>query len=110
MKKLSTILTAGVLAMLSVSAFACPKGTQLQGGTGPNHKGGKCVAVHGKATAQKAKKEATKTKQEVKNLTMQKHDAMTSATHAQHESHQMTHQMKQDAVKTANTAKAATKP
>ncbi|MFI7927407.1 hypothetical protein ACFMJ9_21365, partial [Acinetobacter baumannii] len=24
--------------------------------------------------------------------------------------HQMTHQMKQDAVKTANTAKAATKP
>lgn len=42
------------------------KGTQLQGGTGPNHKGGKCVAVHGKATAQKAKKEATKTKQEVK--------------------------------------------
>lgn len=34
MKKLSTILTAGVLAMLSVSAFACPKGTQLQGGTG----------------------------------------------------------------------------
>ncbi len=30
---------------------------------------------------------------------MQKHDAMTSATHAQHESHQMTHQMKQDAVK-----------
>ncbi|EPA1300414.1 hypothetical protein ACFMJ9_20785, partial [Acinetobacter baumannii] len=87
MKKLSTILTAGVLAMLSVSAFACPKGTQLQGGTGPNHKGGKCVAVHGKATAQKAKKEATKTKQEVKkDLTMQKHDAMTSATHAQHES------------------------
>jgi hypothetical protein len=55
MKKLSTILTAGVLAMLSVSAFACPKGTQLQGGTGPHHKGGKCVA-NGKATAQKAKK------------------------------------------------------
>lgn len=107
MKKLSTILTAGVLAMLSVSAFACPKGTQLQGGIGPNHKGGKCVAVHGKATAQKAKKEVTKTKQDVKkDLSTQKHDAMTSATHAQHESQQM----KQDAVKTANTAKAATKP
>ena len=60
MKKLSTILTAGVLAMLSVSAFACPKGTQLQGGTGPHHKGGKCVAVSGKTTAQKAKKEAEK--------------------------------------------------
>lgn len=111
MKKLSTILTAGVLAMLSVSAFACPKGTQLQGGTGPNHKGGKCVAVHGKTTAQKAKKEVTKTKQDVKkDLSTQKHDAMTSATHAQHESQQMTHQMKQDAVKTANTAKAVTKP
>lgn len=64
-----------------------------------------------KLQLKKAKKEATKTKQEVKkDLTMQKHDAMTSATHAQHESHQMTHQMKQDAVKTANTTKAATKP
>lgn len=64
-----------------------------------------------KSYSSKAKKEATKTKQEVKkDLTMQKHDAMTSMTHAQHESHQMTHQMKQDAVKTANTAKAATKP
>jgi hypothetical protein len=58
MKKLSTILTAGVLAMLSVSAFACPKGTQLQGGTGPNHKGGKCVATwkSGKTTAKKGAK------------------------------------------------------
>lgn len=110
MKKLSTILTAGVLAMLSVSAFACPKGTQLQGGTGPNHKGGKCVAVHGKATAQKQRKRQLKLNRKLKDLTMQKHDAMTSATHAQHESHQMTHQMKQDAVKTANTTKAATKP
>ncbi|MDC4711467.1 hypothetical protein NQ806_02905 [Acinetobacter baumannii] len=69
MKKLSTILTAGVLAMLSVSAFACPKGTQLQGGTGPNHKGGKCVAVHGKATAQKAKKDAVKTANTAKAAT-----------------------------------------
>ncbi|MGK3626454.1 hypothetical protein ACSLGU_22420, partial [Acinetobacter sp. A11] len=37
----------------------------------------------------------TKTKQDVKkDLSTQKHDAMTSATHAQHESQQMTHQMK----------------
>ncbi|NUF33114.1 hypothetical protein HUN19_03885 [Acinetobacter oleivorans] len=108
MKKLSTIITAGVLAMLSVSAFACPKGTQLQGGTGPNHKGGKCVAAHGKATA---KKEAVKAKQDVKkDMTEQKHEAMMKSMHAQHESQQMTHQMKQDAVKTANTAKAAAKP
>ena len=106
MKKLSTILTAGVLAMLSVSAFACPKGTQLQGGTGPHHKGGKCVAVSGKTTAQKAKKEAEKTKTDVKkDMNEQKHAAMTSATHAKQEANQATHQMKQDAVKTANTAK-----
>lgn len=68
MKKLSTILTAGVLAMLSVSAFACPKGTQLQGGTGPNHKGGKCVAVHGKATAQKQRKRQLKLNRKLKRL------------------------------------------
>lgn len=104
MKKLSTILTAGVLAMLSVSAFACPKGTQLQGGTGPHHKGGKCVAVSGKTTAQKAKKEAKK------DMNEQKHAAMTSATHAKQEANQATHQMKQDSVKTTNAAKTATKP
>lgn len=32
------------LATLSISAFACPKGSSLQGGTGPHHKGGKCVS------------------------------------------------------------------
>lgn len=32
------------LTSLSVTAFACPKGSSLQGGTGPHHKGGKCVA------------------------------------------------------------------
>lgn len=46
----------------------------------------------------------------LKDMTEQKHEAMMKSTHAQHESQQMTHQMKQDAVKTANTAKAATKP
>ncbi|MDR2061853.1 MAG: hypothetical protein LBQ29_10710, partial [Acinetobacter sp.] len=40
MRKIATILTAGLFTVLSASAFACPKGTQLQGGTGPNHKGG----------------------------------------------------------------------
>jgi len=29
--------------MLSATAFACPQGTTLAGGSGPNHKGGKCV-------------------------------------------------------------------
>ncbi|WP_336009458.1 hypothetical protein [Acinetobacter calcoaceticus] len=95
MKKLSKILTAGVLAMLSVSAFACPKGTQLQGGTEPNHKGGKCVAAHGKATA---KKEVVKAKQDVKkDMTEQKHEAMMKSMHAQHD----TNQMKHDAMKPA---------
>ena len=40
----------------------------------------------------------------------QKHAAMTSATHAKQEANQATHQMKQDAVKTTNAAKTATKP
>lgn len=97
MKKLSTILTAGVLAMLSVSAFACPKGTQLQGGTGPNHKGGKCVAAHGKATA---KKEVVKAKQDVKkDMTEQKHEAMTKSMHAQHDANQMKHDAMKPATK-----------
>ena len=48
MKKISTVLLAASFAMLSATAFACPKGTELQGGTGPHHKGGKCVAVSGK--------------------------------------------------------------
>lgn len=97
MKKLSTILTAGVLAMLSVSAFACPKGTQLQGGTGPNHKGGKCVAADGKATA---KKEVAKAKQDVKkDMTEQKHEAMTKSMHAQHDANQMKHDAMKPATK-----------
>ncbi|WP_127491513.1 hypothetical protein [Acinetobacter calcoaceticus] len=97
MKKLSIILTAGVLAMLSVSAFACPKGTQLQGGTGPNHKGGKCVAAHGKATA---KKEVAKAKQDVKkDMTEQKHEAMTKSMHAQHDANQMKHDAMKPAIK-----------
>ncbi|MEQ1160448.1 hypothetical protein ABLT50_01445 [Acinetobacter calcoaceticus] len=97
MKKLSTILTAGVLAMLSVSAFACPKGTQLQGGTGPNHKGGKCVAAHGKATA---KKEVAKAKQDVKkDMTEQKHEAVTKSMHAQHDANQMKHDAMKPATK-----------
>ncbi|TCB52378.1 hypothetical protein E0H80_00450 [Acinetobacter sp. ANC 4779] len=45
MKKLSTIFTAAIFTMLSATAFACPKGTTMMGGTGPNHKGGKCVAT-----------------------------------------------------------------
>lgn len=62
MKKIATILTAIILASASANAMACPKGTTLVGGTGPNHKGGKCVK---KADAPKKanKKADKKTKQ-----------------------------------------------
>ncbi|MBJ8445848.1 hypothetical protein [Acinetobacter bereziniae] len=61
MKKITTLLTAGLFTVLSASAFACPKGTTLVGGTGPNHKGGKCVAANPTAqTASKASTTATK--------------------------------------------------
>ncbi len=56
MKKISTVLLAASFAMLSATVFACPKGTELQGGTGPHHKGGKCVAVSGKKMAAKTDK------------------------------------------------------
>ncbi|ENV53820.1 hypothetical protein BSN82_07840 [Acinetobacter baylyi] len=68
MKKLTMAVVAGSFALLSATAFACPKGTQLQGGTGPHHKGGKCVAVAGKPAPAKEKmtmktdKEAAKAK------------------------------------------------
>ena len=45
MKKISTILTAGIFTILSATAFACPQGTTLTGGTGANHKGGTCVSI-----------------------------------------------------------------
>lgn len=65
MKKITTLLTAGLFSVLSASAFACPKGTTLTGGTGPNHKGGSCVAVNGvaqKAKTSEVKAETTKMK------------------------------------------------
>lgn len=46
MKKLTQLCSVGILAtLLSATAFACPKGTILSGGTGPKHKGGKCVLI-----------------------------------------------------------------
>lgn len=52
--------------MLSATAFACPQGTTLAGGSGPNHKGGKCVP----ATA------TTKHDKMAKQDKMMKHDQM----------------------------------
>lgn len=45
MKKLVIVTTAIVFALTAGIANACPKGTHLEGGTGPKHKGGKCVAA-----------------------------------------------------------------
>lgn len=45
MKKLIIVSTAIAFALTAGVANACPKGTHLEGGTGPKHKGGKCVAA-----------------------------------------------------------------
>ncbi len=45
MKKLIVVSTAIAFALTAGAASACPKGTHLEGGTGPKHKGGKCVAA-----------------------------------------------------------------
>ncbi|RKG35733.1 hypothetical protein D7V21_02345 [Acinetobacter guerrae] len=82
MKKISVIILSSTLALLSATAFACPKGTTLQGGTGPNHKGGKCVAASG-AKTKPAKTEAKKTSQTVKTTevkTSKPEKAKTTAT------------------------------
>ena len=43
--KIINLVLAIALGLVSATAFACPKGTHLTGGTGPHHKGGKCEAV-----------------------------------------------------------------
>ncbi len=45
MKKLLVVSSALALALASGAASACPKGKHMEGGTGPHHKGGKCVAM-----------------------------------------------------------------
>lgn len=85
MKKIATILTAIILASASANAMACPKGTTLVGGTGPNHKGGKCVkkADAPKKASKKADKKAdkaTKQKKE-KSASMAKTSPESMANH-----------------------------
>jgi hypothetical protein len=74
MKRMQYILAA-VLCVASATAFACPKGTHLVGGTGAHHKGGKCVAqadakapaaAEEKTTDAKADKKAKKSKADKK--------------------------------------------
>ena len=70
--------------MLSATAFACPQGTTLTGGSGPNHKGGKCAPAMA----------TTKHDKMAKQDKMMKHDQMGKQD-------QM---MKQDSMKTNNMA------
>lgn len=72
MKKISTFIAAGLFTMLSATAFACPQGTTLAGGSGPNHKGGKCVP----ATAMGKHDQMMKQDQMGKHDQMMKHDPM----------------------------------
>lgn len=65
--------------MLSATAFACPQGTTLSGGTGANHKGGKCVATMNVAKHDQAMKQdkTAKHDQAMKQDKMAKHDPAT---------------------------------
>ena len=74
MKKISTILTAAIFSLLSATAFACHQGTSLTGGTGANHKGGKCVAVQ-----ETAQHQASVANHNVKNT--EQHTQVPANTH-----------------------------
>ncbi len=70
--KFLTAITATTLLTVGTAAMACPAGTTLVGGTGPNHKGGNCVAVHLKKKAPAAavaKKDAGKVAEAAKSST-----------------------------------------
>ncbi|WP_151750559.1 hypothetical protein [Acinetobacter sp. TUM15131] len=104
MRKIATSLTAGLFTVLSASAFACPKGSQIQGGTGPNHKGGKCVATGVVKTKKETTKATTTAKQEaVKTKDTTKHEAMKATTDTKKAASTTTTQVKQDAAKTVKT-------
>ncbi|SDB87417.1 hypothetical protein [Acinetobacter boissieri] len=66
MKKITCSIIALSLSALSATAFACPKGTTLQGGEGPHHKGGKCVVATG-ATAKKTEDKKAKVEKKVES-------------------------------------------
>jgi hypothetical protein len=54
--KATKLVLALVMAFAASTAFACPKGTHLVGGTGAHHKGGKCVSAAEAAEAKSADK------------------------------------------------------
>lgn len=107
MKKLSTIIAASVLTVLSATAFACPQGTTLTGGTGANHRGGKCVAVQkvnshknshektmAKADAKIAKTDAKTAKPDAQKAALSAQKAKVSAQKASADAHKVQHNAK----------------
>ncbi len=101
MKKISTFIAAGLFTTLSATAFACPQGTTPSGGTGANHKGGKCVATMNVTKHDQAMKQdkTSKHDQAMKQDKMVKHDSM-KANDMTHKSHKDAH------VPSPNTPKA----
>jgi flagellar hook-basal body complex protein FliE len=104
MKKLSTIFTAAIFTMLSATAFACPKGMTMTGGTGPNHKGGTCV------TTKEAKKHAATQHEKSKAHAAKEHSNMIKpAEKDMHKANTEMNKAKMDMNK-ANTEMSKPKP
>ena len=100
MKKISTFIAAGLFTMLSATAFACPQGTTLAGGSGPNHKGGKCVPATAMTKHDKMAKQDKMMKHDQmgKQDQMMKHDQIMK----QDQMGKQDQMMKQDSMKTNN--------
>ena len=94
MKKISTLVVAGLFTMLSATAFACPKGTSLSGGTGPNHKGGKCVPTMNMAKHKAMQQDKTKTKQVAEKSQKANHMTNTDTHKTNHVTNADTHKVK----------------
>ena len=75
MKKLLIISTAIAFTLSAGVANACPKGTHLEGGKGPKHKGGTCVAAMKAASQMPMKMDAMPMKKDAMPMKM---DAMPS--------------------------------
>ncbi|WP_442767051.1 hypothetical protein [Acinetobacter bohemicus] len=108
MKKISTFIAAGLFTMLSATAFACPQGTTLAGGSGPNHKGGKCVPATATTKHDKMAKQDKMMKHDQmgKQDQMMKKDQMMKHDQMGKQDQMMKHDqmMKQDSMKTNNMA------
>lgn len=102
MKKISTFIAAGLFTMLSATAFACPQGTTLAGGSGPNHKGGKCAPAMATTKHDKMAKQDKMMKHDQmgKQDQMMKHDQIMK----QDQMGKQDQMMKQDSMKTNNMA------